>query len=152
MWPNVTFTKEILNGKLHFFVQWYFREDVARRCSIKKLFLKISKNTKTSSWTRLSFLIKFIKREASVQRFSCEFCKMFQSTYFVEHLQTAASDFLVFYLVFVIEYYLNLVYHIYLNLVILVQWNLSTADIPNCGFHFKDVRVLIQGRGSGGEG
>ena len=33
----------------------------------------------------------FIKKEAPEQEFSCEFCKVFKSTYFVEHLQTAVS-------------------------------------------------------------
>ena len=34
----------------------------------------------------------FIKKENPTQVFSCEFCKVFKNSYFVEYLQTAASD------------------------------------------------------------
>ena len=33
----------------------------------------------------------FIKKETRSQVFSCEFCEIFQKTYFEEHLQTATS-------------------------------------------------------------
>ena len=33
----------------------------------------------------------FIKKETRLQVFSCEFCEIFQKTYFEEHLQTATS-------------------------------------------------------------
>ena len=35
---------------------------------------------------------KFIQKEAQAQMISCETSKTFKSTYFVEHLLTAASD------------------------------------------------------------
>ena len=46
MWPNpqktaalVTFTEEILNGKLHFFVQWYRKQSTDFQSKSMALFL-----------------------------------------------------------------------------------------------------------------
>ena len=33
----------------------------------------------------------FIKKETLVQVFSCEFCEIFQNTFFIEHIRTIAS-------------------------------------------------------------
>ena len=33
-----------------------------------------------------------LKRDSNIEVFSCEICEIFKNTYFVEHLQTAASD------------------------------------------------------------
>ena len=33
----------------------------------------------------------FINKETLAQMFSCEFCEIFKSTFFIEHLQTIAS-------------------------------------------------------------
>ena len=35
---------------------------------------------------------KKLQKETPAQVFSSEFCEFFKNTYFVEHLQTAASD------------------------------------------------------------
>ena len=66
-------------------------EAVARRCSVKKMFLKISKNSQESTCVRVSFLIKlgsFIKRETVAQVFFCEFLKFLRFPIF----PVAASD------------------------------------------------------------
>ena len=55
-----------------------------QRCSIKKVFLKISQNT----CARVSFLIKL---QTLAQVFFCEFCEIFKNTFFTEHLWTTAS-------------------------------------------------------------
>ena len=54
---------------------------VIRRCSVKKIFLKSSKNSEENTGIGVSFLIKsqaqacnLIKRNASTQVFPCEFC------------------------------------------------------------------------------
>ena len=59
-------------------------EAVARRCSVKKMFLNCA---------RVSFLIKlqvlasnFIKEESLAKVFSCEFCEISKNTFFTEHL------------------------------------------------------------------
>ena len=59
-------------------------EVVARRCSVKKMFLNCA---------RVSFLIKlqvlasnFIKEESLAKVFSCEFCEISKNTFFTEHL------------------------------------------------------------------
>ena len=57
-----------------------------QRCSIKKLFLKISKYSQEKPWA----YNYFIKTHQHV--FSCEYCKIFQNTYFEEHLRTAAYN------------------------------------------------------------
>ena len=70
-----------------------------QRCFIKKVFLKISRNSQVNTCARVSFLIKFWglqKKEALAKMFSCEFCEVFKNTFFSEHLRTTASDFLPF--------------------------------------------------------
>ena len=54
-------------------------EAVARRCSVKKVFLKISQNSQENTCTR----VFFSKVEESLaQAFSCEFCKILKSNFF----------------------------------------------------------------------
>ena len=69
-------------------------EAVTRRCSVKKVFLKISQNSQENTCARVSFLMKlqaqtcnFTKKEALIQIFSCEFCEFFKNNFFIEHLQ-----------------------------------------------------------------
>ena len=73
-------------------------EAVVQRCSIKKVFLKISQNPQENTCARVSFLIKlkasaynFIKKMTLARVFSCEFCKIFNNTFSTEYLQTTAS-------------------------------------------------------------
>ena len=63
-------------------------EAVARRCSVKKVFLQISQNLQENTRARVSFLIKlqtsacnFIKKETLVQVFYCEFYKISQNNF-----------------------------------------------------------------------
>ena len=56
-------------------------EAVARRCSVKKVFLKILQNSQESTWVRASLLIK----RALAELFSCEFCEIFKNNFFIEH-------------------------------------------------------------------
>ena len=56
---------------------------VARRCSVKKVFLKILQSSQEAICARVSFLIKlraeacnFIKKETLAQVFCCEFCEI----------------------------------------------------------------------------
>ena len=57
---------------------WNYRSN-HRRCSVKKVFLKISQNSRENTCARDSFLIKV---------FSCEFCEISKNTFFTEHLRT----------------------------------------------------------------
>ena len=58
-----------------------YPEAVARRRSVKKMFLEISKNSQENTFAKVSFLINlpkacnFIKKETLAQEFSCEFCE-----------------------------------------------------------------------------
>ena len=73
-----------------------FTEAVVRRCSVKKVLLKISQNSQENSCARVSFLnfIKnFIKKETLVQVFSCEFCKFSKNTFSYITPPLAASRF-----------------------------------------------------------
>ena len=62
----------------------------SRKSSIKKVFLKISQNSKGNTCARVSFLIKLqawgirknIRKETLAQVFSCEFCEFLQKTVF----------------------------------------------------------------------
>ena len=70
-----------------------------RRCSIKKLFLKISRYSQDDTCVGISFLIKshacnFIKKGSQHRYIFCEYREIYKNTYFEEHLQTAASAFL----------------------------------------------------------
>ena len=65
------------------------REAVLRRCSVKKVYLKISQNSQKNTFAGVSFLIKFqaeacrfIKKETPALVFSCKFCKIFKNTFF----------------------------------------------------------------------
>ena len=62
-----------------------------QRCSVKKVFLKISQNSWENACTRVSFLIKVAGQENLAQVFSSEFCEIFKNTIFIEQLRTAAS-------------------------------------------------------------
>ena len=56
------------------------REAVVQRCSVKKVFLKISQNSQENTCARVYF--NFIKKETLAQVFSCEFCKSFKNIFF----------------------------------------------------------------------
>ena len=69
---------------------------VIRMCFMKKVFLKISENSRENTSARFFYLIKlqgegkacdFIKKEILAQVFSCEFCKIFKNTFFIEHFR-----------------------------------------------------------------
>ena len=74
-------------------------EAVARRFSVKNVFLKILQNSQENTCARGSFLIKLqakacklIKKETLAQVFSCEFCEIFKNNFFYRTLPVAASD------------------------------------------------------------
>ena len=70
-----------------------FAEAVARRCSVKKVFLEISQNSLESTCTRVPFLMNVIKKETLAQVFSCEFCKISKSTFSYKTPTVTASLF-----------------------------------------------------------
>ena len=55
----------------------------------KKLFIKISRNSQENTCVGVSSLImfNFIKKGTPTQMLSWEFCKIFKSTFFIEHLR-----------------------------------------------------------------
>ena len=69
-------------------VQCRFQEAAARTCSVKKVFLKISQNTQKNTFCQSLFLNK-----VAGLMFSYEFCKIFKSTFFTEHLRWLLLDF-----------------------------------------------------------
>ena len=93
----VIFTEEMLNGKPQ------FSEEIVWRCSLKKIFLKISRNSQENTCARVYFLICWysrrrqawgLQKETLAQVFSCEFCKMFKKTFVHRTPLVAALDFL----------------------------------------------------------
>ena len=75
-----------------------------RRCSVKKVFVKISQNLQENTCVWVSFLIKsflkktmtqeacnFIKKETLTQVFSCEFCEISKKTFFHRTSPVAVS-------------------------------------------------------------
>ena len=70
---------------------WYLTETDTQRCSVRKVFLKISQNSQENSCARASFLIKlqvcnFVKKEILPQVFSCKFCEILRTPFFIGHL------------------------------------------------------------------
>ena len=61
-------------------------EAVARRCSVKKVFLEISQDSQESTCARVSHLT-----ETLAQVFSCKFCKISKNTFFFRTCLAAAS-------------------------------------------------------------
>ena len=62
-----------------------FLEAVTSRCSVKKVFLKISQNSQENTCVNVPFSLKleaqacnFIKKETLAQVFSYEFCEIFE--------------------------------------------------------------------------
>ena len=73
-----------------------FSVAVIGRCSVKKMFLKISQNSRENTCARVSFS----KKETLTQAFSYEFCEIFKNTFFIEHfwwLLLAITEKLVFF-------------------------------------------------------
>ena len=54
-------------------------EAVVQSCSVKKMFLNFSQNSRENTCARASFLIKL---QTLAQVFSREFCEIFKNTYF----------------------------------------------------------------------
>ena len=78
-------------------------EAVARRCSVKKVFLEILQNSQENICARVSFLIKsqsracsFIKKETLAQMFYCEFCKVSKNTFSYRTHTVAVSASILF--------------------------------------------------------
>ena len=79
---KITHEKEIVSSKS------IKREAVAKRCSVKKVFLKISQNSQENTCARVSFLIKLqawglqlFEKETLAQVLSCEFCEISKKTF-----------------------------------------------------------------------
>ena len=69
-----------------------------RTCSVKKVFLEISRNSLENDCVSVSFLIKlqasdcnFFKKEILARAFSCEFCEISKNTFFTEQLWATTS-------------------------------------------------------------
>ena len=60
------------------------KQAVARRCSVKMVFLEILQNSQENTCARVSegWAFNFIKGETLTQVFSCEFCKISKNTFF----------------------------------------------------------------------
>ena len=83
-----SFTKELPNVKKQ------------PRCSIKKVFFKVSQNSQENTCARVSFSSSCspkpcnnFKKEDLTQVFSCEFWEISKNTFLTEHLRTTASEY-----------------------------------------------------------
>ena len=52
---------------------------------LREVFLKILQNSQGNTWARIS-LLKALLKKTPAQVFSCEFCEILKSTFFIEHL------------------------------------------------------------------
>ena len=80
------------------FVKIFWSKSSRSKCSVKKVFLKISQNSHENTYARDSFLIKLkpsapqrYLQKTLVQVFSCEFCEISRNTFFYRTPQVAAS-------------------------------------------------------------
>ena len=69
---------------------------VVQRCSVKKVLLEISQNSRENTCARVSPVpesqaCNVIKKETLAQVFSCEFCEISKNQFFAEHLWTTVS-------------------------------------------------------------
>ena len=78
-------------------------EVVAQGFSVKKVFLKILQNLQENTCIGVSFLIKLqasslqlYLKETPTQVFSCEFCEIFNNTFFQRTTPIAASGEILF--------------------------------------------------------
>ena len=77
-----------LNCFLHtLMISWWSRSN--RRCSVKKVFIKISKNWQENTCVTVSFLNKVAGWGTGV---SCEFCKISKNTFSYRAPPVAACD------------------------------------------------------------
>ena len=94
MFHNIYSWLLVINGNLLFF--WIyscdFTEARARRCYVKKVFLKNLQISQENSCARVSFLIKLQARLAQV--LSCEFCEFVKNTFLYRTHPIAASGFI----------------------------------------------------------
>ena len=82
-----------LRKKFHF--PFYQFRSSRKRCSRKKVYLKISQNSQENTCTRVSLLIKFKARHVTLFKkslwhrcFPVSFVKFIKDTFFTEHLRT----------------------------------------------------------------
>ena len=85
---RTVFQKNFLKVMDGYLTEPVLSEAVARRCSVKKVFLKIPQNSQENTCARVSYLIKlqasscnFIKKETLAQVFSCQFCEISRNTF-----------------------------------------------------------------------
>ena len=71
----------------------FMLEAFVQRCSLKKVFLEISQNSRKNTCAKVSFLITlhprpatFFKKETLAQVFSSKFCEIFKNIFCIEHL------------------------------------------------------------------
>ena len=62
-------------------------EAAVRRCSVKKVVLKISQNSQENTYVGVCLTWNFTKKETPTQLFYCEFCEIFKNTFFIKHLR-----------------------------------------------------------------
>ena len=76
------------------FSKYISPEAGARRRSVEKVLLKNSQNSKESNCAGMSYFNKvaglrpasLLKKRLCAQVFSCKFCEIFKSVFFIEHL------------------------------------------------------------------
>ena len=78
------------SGCFYFFKPWFFRPHLSSLAA--PIASRRSSHRMCSVRKGLEKACNFIKKEALVQVFSCEFCEISKNTFFTEHLWATASD------------------------------------------------------------
>ena len=69
----------------------YTSEAIVKMRSVKKMFLKTSRNPQEHNCTNWSEACNFIKKETLAHVFSCKFCENFKNIFFYKIPLVAAS-------------------------------------------------------------
>ena len=84
-WPKVSRYSPL---ESLFYYSYFLLDTVVRKCSVKKVFIKISQNSKENMcqsylFNKVAGLVglQLYEKEALTQVFSCEFCEIFKNTF-----------------------------------------------------------------------
>ena len=70
----------------------YQSKSVVQRCSVKKVCLKISRNSQKNTCARVPFLVKLLKKRLWHRCFPVNFAKSLRTPFFTEHLRWLLLD------------------------------------------------------------
>ena len=90
VWLPFYIREFICSKKIHILYFCTVLEAVVQRCSLKKVFLKISQYWQENTWA-------FIEKEKKVHVFFCQYCEILRTLFYVEHLPSLDLMYIFFF-------------------------------------------------------